>query len=101
MTAHPTEQQAVPEPPPMRTLRDLRAALRAHGHPGDLEQLEQELDAADLDDLTAVRRITGRYRRRVLLRIDPNGAAAVGRSNEDMAAELRRKLADAAASGTR
>ncbi|MFI1253969.1 hypothetical protein ACH4U6_09220 [Streptomyces netropsis] len=94
MTAHPAEHRAVPEPPPMRTLGELRAALRAHGHPGDLDQLEQELDAADLNDLMAVRRITGRYRRRVLLRTDPDGSAAVGRSNEDMAAELRRKLAN-------
>ncbi|MBH1937834.1 hypothetical protein I5Q34_26790 [Streptomyces sp. AV19] len=81
----------------MRTLRELRAALRTHGRLGDLQQFEEELDAADLDDLTAVRRITQHYRHRVLLRLDPVGSAAVGRPTDDVMAELRRKLADGAA----
>ncbi|MEV6674351.1 hypothetical protein [Streptomyces sp. NPDC051162] len=97
MTAHPTEHQPVPgPPPPMRTLRELRTALRAHGRRGDLEQMEEELETAELDDLTAVRRITQHYRHRVLLRLDPVGSAEVARSAEDITAELRRKLADAA-----
>ncbi|MEU2853868.1 hypothetical protein [Streptomyces syringium] len=96
MTAHPAEHKAVPEPPPMRTLRELRTALRAHGHPGDLEQFEEEVDTADLDDLTTVRRITQRYRHRVLLRLDPVGSAAVARPIEDITDELRRKLAGGA-----
>ncbi|WP_338932047.1 hypothetical protein WEB32_22120 [Streptomyces netropsis] len=94
MTAHPAEHKAVPEPPPMRTLHELRAALRAHGHPGDLAQFEEALETADLEDLTAVRRIAQRYRHRVLLRLDPVGSAAVGKSIEDITDELRRKLAD-------
>ncbi|MGW1072279.1 hypothetical protein [Streptomyces sp. NPDC002537] len=97
MTTQPTEHRPVPDPPPMRTLRELRAALRAHGHPGDLEQFVEELDATDLDDLTTVRRLTQHFRHRVLLRLDPVGSAEVSRSNEDIAAELRRKLADRAA----
>ncbi|GHG63077.1 hypothetical protein [Streptomyces griseocarneus] len=82
--------------PPMRAPRELRAALRTHGFPGDMEQFEEDLDAADLDDLTAVRKLTQHYRHRVLLRLDSVGSAAVGRSTEDVMAEMRRKLAEAA-----
>ncbi|MFV8129280.1 hypothetical protein [Streptomyces syringium] len=96
MTAHPAGRKAAPEPPPMRTLGELRAALRAHGHPGDLEQFEEEVETADLDDVRTVRRTTQRYRHRVLLRLDPVGSAAVGRSTEDVRDELRRKLAGGA-----
>ncbi|MFC5724857.1 hypothetical protein ACFP1Z_32385 [Streptomyces gamaensis] len=96
MSAQPTEHRPVPGPPPMSTSHELRAALKVHGLPGDLEQFEEELGTADLDDLTAVRRITQHYRHRVLLRLDPVGSAAVGRSAEDVMAELRRRLAEAA-----
>ncbi|MBH1934097.1 hypothetical protein I5Q34_07280 [Streptomyces sp. AV19] len=81
----------------MRTLRELRAALRTHGFPGDPEAFERELDAAELDDLPRVREITQAYRHRVLLRLDPEGTAAVERTAEDVEAELRRKLAGGAA----
>ncbi|MFC5724688.1 hypothetical protein ACFP1Z_31510 [Streptomyces gamaensis] len=74
--------------------RGSRLTAGPTGRPGDLQQFEEELGAADLDNLTAVRRITQHYRHRVLLRLDPVGSAAVGRSPEDVMAELRSKLAD-------
>ncbi|MEV4922246.1 hypothetical protein [Streptomyces roseoverticillatus] len=59
------------------------------------------MDTTDLDDLTAARRITQHLRHRVVLRLDPVGSAAVGRSTEDTTAELRRKLAEVAAGSAR
>ncbi|MGW2112678.1 hypothetical protein ACWCPL_40070, partial [Streptomyces sp. NPDC001948] len=58
---------------------------------------ENELADADLDDLTRVREITQAYRHRVLLRCDPQGMAALMRSTEDVADELRRKMDEAGA----
>nr|WP_223184735.1 hypothetical protein [Streptomyces sp. CBMA152] len=78
----------------MRTLAELRDALGSWGFPGDLQAFEEELSAADLDNLTRVREITQAYRHRVLLRYDAQGMAALARSTEDVAAELRRKLTD-------
>jgi hypothetical protein len=83
--------------PPMGTLAELRAALSTWGFPGDRQKFEEELNAADLDDLTAVREITQAYRHRVLLRFDPQGSAALARPTADVAAELRRKLDEASA----
>ncbi|MCX5205226.1 hypothetical protein OG897_27685 [Streptomyces sp. NBC_00237] len=80
--------------PPMGTLHELRAALRAHSS-ADLDRFETELDEADLDDLAQVRELIQAYRHRVLLRLDPDGVAALARPNEDVAAELRRKLGEA------
>ncbi|WP_405681248.1 hypothetical protein OG239_00080 [Streptomyces sp. NBC_00868] len=99
MTAQPEHHhdgRSTESDPPMGTLRELRAALGAWGFPGDLPRFESELDAADLDDLSQVREITQAYRHRVLLRLDPAGTAALRRSPEDVAAELRRKLDEAA-----
>ncbi|MGW7268284.1 hypothetical protein [Streptomyces sp. NPDC054842] len=92
MTAQPEHHDAVP---PMRTLAELRAALRVWGIPGDLEGFEQELADADLDDLTRVREVTQAYRHRVMLRCDPQAMAALMRSTEDVADELRRKMSEA------
>ncbi|WKU48674.1 hypothetical protein Q3V23_33915 [Streptomyces sp. VNUA116] len=100
MPAQSTDHRPAPDLPPMRTLRELRAALRTHGAPGDLDQLEEALDTADLDDLPRVRRITQHYHHRAVLRLDPVGWAAVGRSAEDVMTELRHKLA-AAGGGAR
>lgn len=83
--------------PPMRTLAELRAALKAWGFPDDAANFERELADADLDDLTQVREITQAYRHRVLLRFDPQGMAALIRSTEDVAGELRRKMNEAGA----
>lgn len=94
MTAQPEHHDVVP---PMRTLAELRTALGVWGIPGDLERFERELADADLDDLTRVREITQAYRHRVLLRCDPQGMAALMRSTEDVADELRRKMDEAGA----
>nr|WP_202520789.1 hypothetical protein [Streptomyces sp. SID5614] len=78
----------------MRTLAELRAALRIWGFPGDDMDFEKELAAADLDDLTEVRAITQAYRHRVLLRCNPQAMDALTRSTEDVASELNQKMAD-------
>ncbi|MFF4647498.1 hypothetical protein [Streptomyces sp. NPDC001389] len=83
--------------PPMGTLAELRTALSTWGFPGDRQQFEEELDALDLDDLTAVRELTQAYRHRVLLRHDAQGMAELARSTEDVEAELRRKVDEAGA----
>lgn len=94
MTAQPDHHDVVP---PMRTLRELRNALGVWGFPGDLEAFERELADADLDDLAKVHGITQAYRHRVLLRCSPEGMAALMRSTEDVADELRRKMDEAGA----
>lgn len=83
--------------PPMGTLAELRKALSTWGFPGDRQRFEEELDAANLDDLTAVRELAQAYRHRVLLRFDGQGMAALARSTEDVTAELRRKMDEASA----
>ncbi|MEU4729569.1 hypothetical protein [Streptomyces sp. NPDC023588] len=90
MTAQPEHHDAVP---PMRTLAELRAALRVWGFPEDLAHFERELSEADLDDLGKVREITQAYRHRVMLRCDPQAMAALTRSTEDVAFELGQKMA--------
>ncbi|MDJ0344206.1 hypothetical protein QMK19_29245 [Streptomyces sp. H10-C2] len=98
MTAQPDHQAARPGfTPPMGTLAELREALSTWGFPGDRQRFEEELDAADLDDLTKVRELTQAYRHRVLLRYDPQGMAALARSTDDVEAELRQKLTEAGA----
>ncbi|MFB6755454.1 hypothetical protein ACFCX6_31580 [Streptomyces sp. NPDC056353] len=94
MTAQPEHHDVVP---PMRTLAELRNALGVWGIPGDLQAFEKELEDADLDDLTRVREITQAYRHRVLLRCSPEGMAALMRSSEDVADEMRRKMDEAGA----
>ncbi|MGW6605710.1 hypothetical protein [Streptomyces sp. NPDC055036] len=95
MTAQPDQYDGPAFNPPMGTFAELRAALSTWGFPGDRQQFEEELDAADLDDLTTVREITQAYRRRVLLRYDAQAMAALARSTEDVTAELRRKMTEA------
>ncbi|MGD6765955.1 hypothetical protein ACOKM5_44240 [Streptomyces sp. BH097] len=94
MTAQPEHHDVVPK---MRTLAELRAALRVWGIPGDLDAFEKELADADLDDLTRVREITQAYRHRVMLRCDPQAMAALMRSTDDVADEIRRKMSEAGA----
>lgn len=97
MTAQPEYTGQSGPVPSMRTLAELREALTAYGFPGDRQQFETELGAVDLDDLTRVREITQAYRHRVLLRCDANAVAAIARTTDDVAAELRRKLHEAGA----
>jgi hypothetical protein len=82
----------------MRTLAELRTALSLYGFDGDPAAFERELAAADLDDLTAVRGIVQAYRHRVILRCTPEAMAALTRSTEDVAEELRHKMGDAGVS---
>ncbi|EGJ72709.1 hypothetical protein STTU_p0096 (plasmid) [Streptomyces sp. Tu6071] len=95
MTAPHEHYQPTDDAPPMRTFADLRAALRRHGYPSDLDQFDRELAATDLDDLTHVREITQAYRHRVLLHRDADAATAISRSSQDIEAELRRKMSEA------
>ncbi|MFF8840485.1 hypothetical protein [Streptomyces sp. NPDC015130] len=95
MTAQPEYTGPTGPEPRMRTLAELREALTAHGFAGDRQEFDAELGAVDLDDLTRVREIVQAYRHRVQLARDPHATAAIGRSNADVAAELRRKLSEA------
>ncbi|WP_345700982.1 hypothetical protein [Kitasatospora terrestris] len=88
--------------PPMDTVQELRAALRAgHGFPGDAERLDGELAAqllrrvpvdrvVDVDelgtvvDLATVAEILAAYRGRVLLAADPDAVDAVDRAVADL-----------------
>ncbi|MFF6844629.1 hypothetical protein ACFY8X_38565 [Streptomyces tanashiensis] len=97
MTAQPEYTGPSGPVPPMRTLAELREALIAYGFAGDRQEFDAELGAVDLDDLTRVREIVQAYRHRVLLARDPHATAAIARSNDDVAAELRRKLSEAGA----
>ncbi|GLW59310.1 hypothetical protein Kpho01_73200 [Kitasatospora phosalacinea] len=78
--------------PPMDTVQELRAALRAgHGYPCDAERLDAELAAQLLRwvpvdrldqvlavvDLAVVAEIVAAYRGRVLLAADRDSAAAI------------------------
>lgn len=90
--------------PPMDTVQELRAALRAgHGYPGDAERLDAELAALllrrvpvdQLDqvaevpavvDLVAVAEIVAAYRGRVLLAADREAADAVDEAVADLLA---------------
>lgn len=92
MTAQPHYQSAPDPVPPMRTLAELREALTTHGLPSDRIRFDAELGAVDLDDLTRVREIVQAYRHRVLMRRNVGATAAIARSNDDVAAELRRKM---------
>ncbi|GGY71583.1 hypothetical protein GCM10010363_61220 [Streptomyces omiyaensis] len=97
MTAQP-EHPTPATLPPMRTIGEIRAALRVFGFPGDLDAFERELAAARLDDdLDPVREIAQAYRRRVQLRTDPAAMAELSRPAADVQDELRRKIAEAAA----
>ncbi|MFD6149450.1 hypothetical protein [Streptomyces sp. NPDC060243] len=95
MTAQPDRYPHTDDAPPMRTLADLRTALRRDGYPGDLARFDEELAATDLDDLTHVRELTQAYRHRVLLHRDAAAATAVSRADHDVEAELRRKMSEA------
>ncbi|MFI0976373.1 hypothetical protein ACH4SP_05005 [Streptomyces sp. NPDC021093] len=92
MTAQPHHDHCPVGIPPMKTLADLRSALASWGFPGDLAAFEGELDAADLDNLAQFRELTQAYRHRVLLRCDPQAAAALARPADDVLAELHRKM---------
>ncbi|MFE7548882.1 hypothetical protein [Streptomyces gardneri] len=88
MTAQPGYTGPAGSVPPMRT-------LAAYGFPGDRKEFGAELGTVERDAPTRVREITQAYRHRVLLRRDANATAASARTNDDVAAELSRKLNEA------
>ncbi|MCX4587137.1 hypothetical protein [Streptomyces sp. NBC_01481] len=76
MTTQPILPTAPVEPPPMRTLGEVRAALAAGlGFPGDLARMEAELAATlervEYTDLHEVSEIIASYRGHVLTRCSP------------------------------
>ncbi|MQS11649.1 hypothetical protein F7Q99_04930 [Streptomyces kaniharaensis] len=107
MTAQPAEHghgEVHLDLPPMNTVQELRAALRAgHGYPGDAERLDAELaeqllrrvpvdqldqvgEVGTVVDLVAVAEIVAAYRGRVLLAADREAADAVNEAVADLLA---------------
>lgn len=77
MSEPPLLPEAPAEPPPMRTLGEVRAALAAGlGFPGDAARLEAELAATlnrvDFTDLHEVSELIATYRGHVLTRCAPD-----------------------------
>jgi hypothetical protein len=75
--------------PPLRTLGDVRAALRTgHGAPGDLAAFEQDLqralEASSEADLTAIAAVIRDYRGRILLVADPEHELAMQEAEEEL-----------------
>ncbi|MEU5096151.1 DUF6247 family protein [Streptomyces sp. NPDC020996] len=88
------------EPPvsaslPLRTIGDIRAALRSgHGFPGDRESFEADLqralEASSETDLNAVAAVIVDYRGRIRLYQDPDFDIAV-QEGVDFTARLKRE----------
>ncbi|MEF9904695.1 hypothetical protein [Streptomyces sp. P9-A2] len=95
MSEQPVHPEAPVEPPPMRTLGEVRAALAAGlGFPGDLARLEAELTATinrvDFTDLREVSELIAAYRGHVLTRCDPDFEASLA-EGIDLARALKRE----------
>ncbi|GGZ95495.1 hypothetical protein ACFOOM_13570 [Streptomyces echinoruber] len=95
MSEQPLQPEAPAEPPPMRTLGEVRAALAAGlGFPGDLARLEAELaatlDRVDYTDLHEVSELIAAYRGHVLTRCDPDFDASLAEGVE-LARSLKRE----------
>ncbi|MET9427386.1 MULTISPECIES: hypothetical protein [unclassified Streptomyces] len=95
MSENPIQPVAPAEPPPMRTLGEVRAALAAGlGFPGDLARMEAELaatlDRVDYTDLREVSAIIAAYRGHVLTRCDPGFEDALA-EGVDLALALKRE----------
>ncbi|MGY3202489.1 hypothetical protein [Streptomyces sp. TE5632] len=87
MSEQSVHPEAPVEPPPMRTLGEVRAALAAGlGFPGDLARLEAELAATlnrvDFTDLREVSELIATYRGHVLTRCDPDFEASLAEGIE-------------------
>lgn len=81
--------------PPLRTVGDLRAALRAgYGVSGDLTTFEQDLqgalEASSEADLTPVAAVIRDYRGRIRLTADPEHEIALQEAEEELALLKRR-----------
>jgi hypothetical protein len=86
----PHETSARGALPPLRTLGDVRAALRAgHGFPGDREDfekdLERALEASSETDLRAVAEVITDYRGRIRLHSDPEYEIGMQEAEEALA----------------
>lgn len=97
MSAQPTEA-ALPAPLPLRTIGDIRAALRSgHGFPGDQESFEADLqhalETSSETDLNAVAAVIVDYRGRIRLYQDPAFDIAV-QEGIDLTARLKREGQD-------
>ncbi|MBD0420755.1 hypothetical protein H0H10_16650 [Streptomyces sp. TRM S81-3] len=91
----PHAETGVPTSLPLRTIGDIRAALRAgHGFPGDQEafeaDLQRALEASTETDLKAVASVIVDYRGRIRLYQDPDFDIAV-QEGIDLAARLKRE----------
>ncbi|MDQ0787202.1 DUF6247 family protein [Streptomyces sp. B3I8] len=91
-------ETAVPASLPLRTIGDIRAALRSgHGFPGDRESFEADmqraLEASSETDLKAVAAVIVDYRGRIRLYQDPDFDTAVQEGIE-LAARLKQEAGE-------
>ncbi|MGC8920725.1 DUF6247 family protein [Streptomyces griseoaurantiacus] len=91
-------EAAGPASLPLRTIGDIRAALRSgHGFPGDREAFEADmqraLEASSETDLKAVAAVIVDYRGRIRLYQDPDFDTAVQEGIE-LAARLKQEAGD-------
>ncbi|MFF5155531.1 DUF6247 family protein [Streptomyces sp. NPDC000348] len=89
----------IPAPLPLRTIGDIRAALRSgHGFPGDQEtfeaDLQRALEASSETDLDAVAAVIVDYRGRIRLYQDPDFDIAI-QEGLDLTAQLKQEGPDA------
>ncbi|MFI6035646.1 DUF6247 family protein [Streptomyces sp. NPDC051315] len=92
------EETPVPAPLPLRTIGDIRAALRSgHGFPGDRESFEADLqhalETSTETDLNAVAAVIVDYRGRIRLYQDPEFDIAV-QDGIDLTARLKQENKD-------
>ncbi|WP_340378717.1 DUF6247 family protein [Streptomyces sp. SS7] len=85
----------VPAPLPLKTIGDIRAALRSgHGFPGDRETFEADLqhalETSTETDLNAIAAVIVDYRGRIRLYQDPEFDIAV-QEGIDLAARLKQE----------
>ena len=85
----------IPAPLPLRTIGDIRAALRSgHGFPGDQEtfeaDLQRALEASSETDLNAVAAVIVDYRGRIRLYQDPDFDIAI-QEGLDLTAQLKQE----------
>ncbi|MFF1305353.1 DUF6247 family protein [Streptomyces sp. NPDC058307] len=91
----PHRKKSVPAPPPLRTIGDIRAALRSSHRFSDDQasfetDLQRALEASSEADLSAVASVIVDYRGRIRLCQDPDFDAAV-QEGIDLAGRLKRE----------
>ncbi|MFB7090031.1 DUF6247 family protein [Streptomyces sp. NPDC056296] len=88
-------ETGIPAPLPLKTIGDIRAALRSgHGFPGDREafeaDLQRALETSTETDLKAVAAVIVDYRGRIRLYQDPDFDIAL-QEGIDLATRLKRE----------